>query len=277
MGVALLFGLLFLYLLFFVRGCGSCALLSHRSVGEIRVNHVVKRRSPGSLEWEVLGKGSVLYVGDILYVSKAGPVPVFSRKGPTLELPADSLVQIVESAPQRSEVSVLDVPHEFWRPLPHGLMRRLLPDPYPLEYRLGELKHRLKTFVSRAASPPRFRELANYDLDEPSDYELKLIRPISQTFDRKETPSVTMVWTPVPIKNVLYSVEVSKDPSFEVPITQSTAVNQLSMPFEEAAVYYWRVHVRKGNDVLSSSEAKFTIIKKKETSIVTRLPLSTLR
>ena len=123
----------------------------------------------------------------------------------------------------------------------------LLAIPISLEASSASLKERTRKALSEElAVQPVAPIPAPPTLLRPEfhDYAVQLVAPSHRSVSHNAT--VSFSWTPVPVPDVQYEINVSRDPDFKQSLWYPLKDNQVQADLMIKGDYYWRIKVRHG-------------------------------
>lgn len=239
------------------------------SVGKVEVDGVLRRRHAGSLAWTEIRGEAELYLRDLVYTPTGVIARVTGLDGRSMTLPQDSLVQFDEVTVSNLEITLREVAEpkrQVFRllPVPKAQRSASLPDPLGLEMLFTDIN---KNFMRYQALPaPRLeaaRKVAkaqDIKFDQVGDFELLLHYPHpKQVLAYAKDNWVKMAWSPVPITELNYEIEVSVGDKFAKKVPYQSRTNFLEVQFEKPGRYFWRVAAATAKGKLVSETREFTL------------------
>ncbi len=255
------------YLLFFWER--STLVNGGKVVGVLRTDRMVRRRHARNLHWHDLKRQETIYLQDIVYTPRGSQAVVTFADGRTLELKQDSMVQFDELTVDGIQITLFDLSdkereqQDFFRlvPYPKIVKTNLLQDPGGLELRQSEYSDRLKKALSKPLEIARVKRtvMPRFVLDQLKDYTVRLVRPENKEFNLATNRWVQAVWTPVPLPDVKFELQISVDSDFGKFLTHRAKKNQLLVQFENPGRYYWRIKAIQGADHIYSRVGAFSL------------------
>lgn len=247
-------------------------------IGMITSGGIVRRRHSGSLSWQNLRGDNPVFRNDIVYVPKDVQSFIVFGNQKRLELFPDSMIQLDEVNKGSIEITLIEgevkknadvmvkkkeVQKLITRPVKGAKLLVYLRDLNSLELRHTELDQRFKHLLYGAPLREKIRgeSLKFYlALDRLIHFDLQMIQPAPDTtLSQKLSPWVELVWTPIPIDNVRYDVQISKEENFNRVISYETNKNRLSVQLGDPSAYFWRVRAKRGKEALLSETTRFVI------------------
>ena len=228
-------------------------------IGQLQTEGWVKRRHAGTLQWEQISASDTVYLRDTIYTPFNTQATIQLKDKRVLELEPDSLVQLDDINKGQLQIALLygDSMPKPMEALNDFQLRRkpLLAIPIPLETGTASLESRTKKALSDAlgvetvAAAPALPVLPRPQF---RDYIVQLVSPTPRTVSRNAT--VTFAWTPIPIPDAEYELNVSRDPAFKQSLWYPLKTNQVQADLMIKGDYYWRIKARHGlEETLSES------------------------
>lgn len=254
-------------------------------IGTLKTEGSIRRRHARTLHWGNVAHSGNVYVGDIIYTPKDTTAVVSWGKNETLGLEPDSMVQFdeitldsvsivlmegkVKQSPagakkQRIVVSVKEKEPDVFRVMPYpqtSTIERIFFEFASLENDKQVLDARLREILAQKTIIEKFVKLAaTPDFNpEPSDFRILLNSEPQEKYNKGKDGWVTMSWKKMPIKDVVYQLEISREKNFERYLSHRTKNNELSIQFDDLGRYFWRVKAIQGSLESTSEVKQFTI------------------
>lgn len=261
-------------------------------VGAFTTSGTIKRRHARTLHWGNVAHSGKVYLGDIVYTPKNTTTEITWGKNEKIELEPDSMVQFDEITLNRVSISLMEgkfklgkasnkanvsvfvkkAAAEVFHVMPYPKIvkqKSILSQLEDLESQKQALDERLKTELSQKIELQELVKLAGLveDPKKLSDYSIALTTPAPGRYDINKNSWMTMAWTKVPLKGVVYQLEISRDKTFGRVVSHKTKGDELSIQLEDLGVYYWRTKVFSGKESLTSEISEFTIFDPKKRSL----------
>jgi hypothetical protein len=193
---------------------------------------------------------------------------VHMKEGREVTLPPDSLVQFDEITVSNLEITLREITEpkrQVFRlvPLPKAKRSVTLPDTGWLESLYAALMKRYAGEVKTRPALTPTRAVArnpSFALNQLSDYEIKLYFPVDGAglpYARENWTK--MAWSVVPVKGVIYQIEMSLKEKFQKKVPYESRTNSLEIQFERPGKYYWRVMAAGPGGIMTSETRTFTL------------------
>jgi hypothetical protein len=175
------------------------------------------------------------------------------------------MVQFDENSTDSFQVTLLELkaePLTIALPQHRTKLSQLLEDLGPLEVRLSDIRSRTLKSIFEPPTLGRAFPMSpnNFALNKISDFEIRLIEPATDRYNLRAYRWMKMAWTPVPVEEVQYTLEVSKDSRFRKMLPHKTRTNKLLVQFDDEATFFWRVRANKGDDEVLSESMSFSMV-----------------
>lgn len=264
-------------------------------LGTLKSSGVVRRRHARTLHWANVAKEGSVYLGDIIYTPKNTTAEVSWGKNEKIELEPDSMVQFDEVTLNRvsillmegkikqhgtktNAISVKKV-EEVFRVMPYPKTSQLTLDGdnlADLEKQKTELDEKLKPLLANKLTLEEYAKVTPLPEEKKklSDFTLTLTSPKQEKFDLGKNSWMTMAWHAIPIKGIVYQLELSREKDFGRVVSHKTNSNELGIQFEDPGTYYWRVKAFSGREEIQSDINQFTLIDKRRNITEDKKPLS---
>lgn len=232
-------------------------------IGTIEPSDRARRRHARNLFWSDLGSTEQLYEGDYVYVPKGHTASVqLTSASKAIEIPSDTLVQFDRSMIEGIVVNLVAGPPRFY--LRQGASRLLayLPAMEPYELRHQEFTQRFNKRVlgpspAQSTNSNAFKPLP---LSSLSQFEIALLAPEpGQRFRHGPQTWIDVNWTPIPLSDVQFELQIAKDPDFRFMAPYQSLENGVALLFREEGKYFWRVMARRGMERLLSKPSSFEV------------------
>lgn len=229
-------------------------------IGGIEPLSSVRRRHARNLAWRDLGEATELFEGDYVYVPKGQTARVSLNDGKrVLEIPSDTLVQFDRSTIESLVVNLFG--GFYLRPSNNRLLP-YLPAVEPFELRHQEFMQRFLSKVNgkSGAVEPNDGALKPLALNSLSHFELILLAPEKgQSFRFGPDTWIDVLWTPIPLSDTQFELQIAKDPDFRFMAPYQSQENGVALNFRAEGKYYWRVLARRGAERMLSKPSFFDV------------------
>jgi predicted secreted protein len=263
---------------------------SELRIGTIQSIQPIRRRHAGSLAWVEVEGLNEIFLRDIVYTPIGVRAEVKMKDGRTALLPADSLIQFDEITVNNLEISLqqhIEEKREQEKfhliPMPKIQMNQSLSSLSPLEVELEELTAKLEALTHKRLALQPFIPLPLEDaLNDLEEYSVKPISPLNgEKYNLQDSKWLTVKWSRVPVKGVVYNLEISQGVHFHKKVSYSSTKNSLRFQLPDPGVYYWRVSAKAGEKNIVSQINSFTLslrggIQEKSQGFAERLPTTVL-
>jgi hypothetical protein len=128
-----------------------------------------------------------------------------------------------------------------------------LPDVEQLEMKDGELHLKWDALRERALHLDPVVESMSGRWEHVTDFQIEL--------QPSGPDPAKLRWSPVPVTEVRYVVEISRDKNFRRKVSRYPAIEPLHVATERPGTYYWRVTAMKGAESVASATGRFTLIR----------------
>lgn len=246
-------------------------------VGHISPKGVVRRRVARRLHWDNVSKPAPLYLRDIIYAPKNAGALVELTGGRKIELLPDSMIQLDEVTGDNVNITLIEgevkghaaivVKKQVKFRMPSYPTRgaRTLASPTAIDFcemRFTDLTRRLKDSESKLLRLPIKRVLFRKPMaiDKLEYFKVDILRPNDMLLGTREW--IDFAWTPVPLSNMKYVIEISRNADFSNFLTHPTKSTRVRLQIEEPGTYYWRVRSQRDKEIKLSTKGEFKLMKK---------------
>lgn len=237
-------------------------------VGLIESQGLFRRRHAGTLGWAQLKGQAELYLRDIVYTAPGTVAVVKMQDGRVVQLPPDSLIQFDEMTVRNLEVVLKDQIAEKKQRLTFQLIplpvSTQLPDVVTsreLESTMGKLLAKRREIAGQQTEiKPIVAFNTESGLDKLTHFKIEAVTPVNNdTFRISTSDWLTLRWTPVPVNDIRYYIEISQTPTFLKRLTLVTYGNEIKMQVNNAGTYYWRITATQGRKQVVSGSNYFNV------------------
>lgn len=249
-------------------------------IADITTSGTIRRRHARTLHWGSVTEMGKVYLGDIVYTPKETGAEVTWGENERLELEPETMVQFDEITLNRISITLIEgkvkgvslgTPSvtlkkrkEIFRVLPYPMtsnMQLLNKDQW-LESEKIKLDEELKTVLEKNTILEPLAKMSEIfeDWKSLTDFSLELLPPPPKKDGLSREHWITMAWTKIPLSNVLYQLEISRERGFEHVILHQTKNHEISIQLEDPGVYYWRVKAIQGKKQIASPVRTFTLV-----------------
>lgn len=252
-------------------------------VGVITTDGLVRRRQTGTLHWESIEGTAKVHMRDMIYTAKGVTAVIEFNNHERLVIAPESLIQLDENVENRIQITlfegtikqalqvkVMAPSYEVSKAVSPPFSMKLmpyLPSLTQYEIRSGELRTKaegyLKNHLNLTAISKESIEMTFAPLNRLLYFEVVLKSPPTgaQIF-HQESDWIQFEWSPVPLPNVTYEIQFSKDHEFHHSLNYDSKSSQLSVQFVDASTYFWRVLAKYGEEEVFSDISSFTHLTK---------------
>ncbi|MCB0404075.1 MAG: hypothetical protein KDD51_04765 [Bdellovibrionales bacterium] len=263
------------------------------AIGTIESSGTVRRRHARSLLWENLPAEDSIYTLDYVYVLPGNSARVTLVNGSSLELPAGTMVQFDSLDGKTFEIDLiagklknaagfsLKAKDEFFVRWKNTRLLDYLPSLEHEALKQQEFLSRLDEYLNKAARKSEFKEpnFQPFTLTQLDQFEIDLIRPRNkQVVKSGRGEWVDAVWSPIPLADIRYEVQVSQREKFDFYVSYQTNYNAISLQIQDSGSYYWRVIAKQGKtgELLSKPAAfVYEVTSRRLSPLLGRIPAAT--
>ncbi len=269
--LVLIASMVLLVLLFLLSG-EAASLLDGKAnpIGTVIPEGQIRRRASRSLEWNSHSLEFPVYQNDSIYTPENTLAHIELKNGKTIELKPNSLVKLVESSSNQSEVEIVFGSANGARIKSDleaaQLVRNIantcrpeaaLPGELPQYEDLPALPNRSP--LAKDLPPPQKPILL--PLDRLEFFNLKLLSPKNLSTIQRPALWVQFSWSPIPLKKTHFEIEVSQSKDFVDKIDIKQAKNGQVLLINTPGIYYARVRARLHDEELVSPVHTFKMVR----------------
>lgn len=248
-------------------------------LGNLVSNGKIKRRHAKSLHWQTVSGENKVFLRDIVYTPKDSTAEFRWGNGHVLNLEPDSMVQFDEVTLDKIEIQLIEGKVKSHPNIKARMIvqkkeapMRLLPYPKSDKFKVGipkfellkgeldALDVRLEKIASATLLPFETLKTIKEEKKSLTDYTAKILAPNKEKFSLARNKWIQLKWQKIPLQGITYTLEISREPSFGRFVSHQTEENTLSIQFEDAGIYYWRVKVIEAGKTLVSKVATFSMV-----------------
>jgi len=260
---------------------GAVALGSLQSDRSIRIRHA------RSLQWGTAEKVCNVYLKDTVFIPK-GTSAEFQWKDNKITLESESLVQFDEASLDNLEITLIEgkiktdsrsskVVKVAKAPVPTTLFFKAKSMPYLSDINSfvllqSELSSRTLDRLGKkmGLEPLLSVNVPRLNLSRLSDYRLVLKSPEAKTYRLSQKSWIYFAWSPLPLKELDYEVQVDVSEDFRHPISVNAKQSQANILFESPRPYWWRLVARRKMEYLVSESRGFVLDVKQGAAVAER-------
>ncbi|MCB0418559.1 MAG: hypothetical protein KDD39_12985 [Bdellovibrionales bacterium] len=263
------------------------------SIGKIESSGTVRRRHARSLLWKDLPTSDSLHNLDYVYVLPGNSARVILDNGNTLELPPGTMVQFDSLDGKNFEIDLiagklknmngftLKAKQDFFVRWKNSRLLDYLPSLESEALKQQEFLSRLDNYLNKPARKSAFKEpnFQPFTLTRLDQFEIELVKPRNKSKVQSARGEwVDAVWSPIPLADIRYEVQVSQREQFDFYVSYQTNFNAISLQIQDSGSYFWRVIAKQGKtgELLSKPSAfVYEVTSRRLSPLLGRLPAAT--